>query len=259
MPRIGSPNPDLPKVEVNTQLGGSPDPGYVHPLESRPSARPIPMAFQVTSPFNRNILLLPHALVLHVNPMSLQESAVQKIERIQTRGGFVEQHWGHDLLELSADASTGAFMNIRTGLTSVLRQRTIAWDRFRDLHDLFRHNGSVYDPFGNIVLQGDVMLMFDRGVYYGHFRSFSWDETADSPFSFKLSWTFKVTQTLQSIDVFRGIAVRAPDFQALNIQGDRSARDGEIQQQAAFEAIAQQDAQKAAAAAEQAAKITGGK
>lgn len=272
MPRIGSPNPDLPRVEVNTQMGGSPDPGYVHPIESRPSPRPIPMAFQVTSPFNRNILLLPHALVLHVNPTSLQESAVQKVERIQTRGGFVEQHWGHDLVELSADGSTGAFMNIRTGLTSVLRQRTIAWDRFRDLHDLFRHNGSVYDPFGNIVLQGDVMLMFDRGIYFGGFRSFSWDETADSPFSFKVSWTFKVTQTIQSIDVFRGMAIRSPNFQSLNINiGNNSSPDNartlaeydlataqqnaQQQQSNVTEAIAQQEAQKAEAVAAEKAKL----
>lgn len=243
MPKIGSPNPDLPRVEVNTQMGGSPDPGYVHPIESRPSPRPIPMAFQVTSPFNRNILLLPHALVLHVNPTSLQETGNQKVERIQTRGGFVEQHWGHDLIELSADGSTGAFMNIRTGLTSVLRQRTIAWDRFRDLHDLFRHNGSVYDPFGNIVLQGDVMLMFDRGIYFGGFRSFSFDETAESPFSFKVSWTFKVTQTVQSIDVFRGMTIRAPDFQSLNTKAARTPEDA--RNLAEYDAaVAQQNAQQ---------------
>ncbi len=266
MPRIGSPNPDLPRVEVNTQMGGSSDPGYVHPLESRPSPRPIPMAFQVTSPFNRNILLLPHALVLHVNPTSLQESGVQKVERIQTRGGFVEQHWGHDLVELSADGSTGAFMNIRTGLTSVLRQRTIAWDRYRDLYDLFRHNASVYDPFGNIVLQGNIMLMFDRGVYFGHFRSFSTEETAESPFAFKLSWVFKVTETLQAIDVTRGVAVQAPQFQALNtrttISGELARLDAEQQRANVDSLVAQQESAKAASLASDAQKVqeaTGGR
>lgn len=177
------------------------------------------MAFQVTSPFNRWTALLPHALVLHVNPMSLQETHNQKIERIQTRGGFVEQHWGHQLAEISADASTGAFMNIRTGLTSVLRQRTIAWDRFRDLHDLFRNNGAVHDPQGNIVLQGNIILMYDRGSYIGGFRSFEWEETADSPFAFKLNWSFKVEQTFMDVDISAsGIGVPAPSFQQLNIQ-----------------------------------------
>lgn len=266
MPRIGSPNPDFQRVEPAT--GSS---GYVHPIESRPSPKPIPMAFQVTSPFNRNHVLFPHALVLHVNPMSLQETSNQKVERSPTRGGFVEQHWGQDLTELSADGSTGAFMNIRTGLTSVLRQRTIAWDRFRDLHDLFRHNGSIYDPFGNIVLQGDVMLMFDRGIYYGGFRSFSWEETADSPFSFKISWTFKVTDTVLAIDVSRGFPFRPADFQVLNTQTSNTLDDAKSleefdrisaqqnaqqQQSNVNEAIQQQDAQKAAAAQ---ARIEGGK
>lgn len=230
MARIPSPNPDFSPIQVPGA------PGYVHPIETRsavapspttvnPSTttaptnpRPIPMAFQVASPFNRWVALMPHALVLHVNPSSLQESHTQKIERIQTRGGFVEQHWGHELVSLSADASTGAFMNIRTGLTSVLRQRTIAWDRFRDLHDLFRNNGSVYDPSGNIVLQGNIILMYDRGIYFGGFRSFDWEDTAESPFAFKLNWTFKVEQTVMDIDVTAS-RITTPSFQGLNTQG----------------------------------------
>lgn len=229
MAHIPSPNPDFSSIQPPGP------PGYTHPVDVRPTSssvttsvnptttvaptnpRPIPMAFQVASPFNRWTALMPHALVLHVNPASLQESHNQKIERIQTRGGFVEQHWGHELVELSADGSTGAFMNIRTGLTSVLRQRTIAWDRFRDLHDIFRNNGSVYDPTGNIVLQGNVILMYDRGTYFGSFRTFEWEDTEDSPFAFKVSWTFKVEQTVMDIDrSATGAGFLAPSFQALN-------------------------------------------
>jgi hypothetical protein len=154
----------------------------------------------------------------------LQESHNAKKEVIQTRGGFVEQHWGQDLSEISADQSTGAFMNIRTGLTSVLRQRTIAWDRFRDLHDLFRNNGSLYDPYGNIVLQGHVLLMYDRGLYYGSFRSFSYEETADSPFAFKVSWTFKVEHTVLALDTtFTTRPQPGPQFQGLNSTAEKVA------------------------------------
>jgi hypothetical protein len=154
------------------------------------------MAFQVTSPFDPLRVLLPHALVLHVNPASFGETHTKKVERIQTRGGFVEQHWPDDLSEISADGSTGAFMNLYTGTTSVLRQRTIAWDRFRDLYDLYHNNGSVYDPYGNIVLQGNIMLMYDRGTYIGYFRSFDFEETEESPFAFRINWSFKVQQTI---------------------------------------------------------------
>lgn len=225
MPRISSPNPDF----AATQVPGKPV--YRHPVDQRGPNKPdspIPMAFQVTSPYNKDVVLLPHALVLHINPMSLQEAHNQKKEVFQTRGGFVEQHWGQDLMELSADQSTGAFMNIKTGLTSVLRQRTIAWDRFRDLHDLFRNNGSVHDPFGNIVLQGNILLMYDRGFYFGTFRSFEYEETEESPFAFKLSWSFKVESTLMSVDLGGAYNGFAPEFQSFNSSSDQ-ATDAQIQ------------------------------
>lgn len=215
--RIPSANADFKRIETPSS-----EDAYVHPMATRKGA--IPMAFQITSPFNRNTLLLPHALVMHVNPNSFEESYAHKIERIQTRGGFVEQHWGSELTEISASASTGAFMNVYTGLTSVMRQRTIAWDRYRDLYDIYNNNGSVYDPFGNIVLQGNILLMYDRGNYLGTFRTFSVDETDDSPFAFKLDWTFKVESTLLSISPQFGRTRLVPNFQQQNqLQGTRPA------------------------------------
>ena len=189
MPRIKSASPDFKSLE-----GPSPEYNYVHGAEVRRGF--IPMAFQVTSPFDFRRALLPHALVMHVNPANLSENFSKKIEKIQTRGGWVEQHWFDELTEMSADGSTGAFVNLYTGLTSVLRQRTIAWDRFRDLYDLFHNNGSVYDPYGAIVLQGQILLLYDRGVYVGTFRSFDVEETEESPFAFRVSWTFKVEETI---------------------------------------------------------------
>jgi hypothetical protein len=192
------------------------------------------MAFQVTSPFNRYKTLLPHALVMHVNPTSINEAYNQKIERFQTRGGYQEQHWGQDLTEVSADASTGAFMNIYSGLSSIVRQRTIAWDRYRDLHDLYQNNGSVYDPFGSIVLQGNIMLMYDRGTYLGTFRTFEVEETEDSPFAFKMSWSFKIEQTILAVPFtpLDGIPWPAPRFQRENLP-TKSAEDGQKGEEAA--------------------------
>jgi len=167
------------------------------------NGKPIPMAFQVTSPVTGKCLL-PHALVMHVNPSSFSEQHNKRIERIQTRGGWVEQHWGDELSEISASGSTGAFMNMQSGLASVSRQKTIAWDRYRDLYDLYRNNGAVYDPFGNIVLQGHILLMYDRGSYLGTFTSFEVEETADAPFSFNISWNFKVEKLLLQMTTFSG-------------------------------------------------------
>jgi hypothetical protein len=188
------------------------------------------MAFQVTSPYSNRRVLMPHALVMHVNPQNYSEQHNKKVERIQTRGGWVEQHWGDDLTEITCDGSTGAFMNIYTGLTALLRQRTIQWDRYRDLHDLFRNNGSLYDPYGNIVLQGAIMLMYDRGTYNGYFKTFEVEETDDSPFAFRLSWTFKVQEELLKLPNLganpnqRGIV--SPLFQSQNAVTSQFANPG---------------------------------
>jgi hypothetical protein len=217
MPHIPSANPDSDLLQVP-----STNPHYSHGLEQRKTF--IPMAFQITSPFNSRRVLLPHALVMHINPQSYSENHTKKLERIQTRGGFVEQHWGDELTDINADGSTGAFMNVYTGLSSVLRHKTIAWDRYRDLHDLYRNNGSVYDPYGNIVLQGNVMLMYDRGTYLGYFRTFEVEETDDQPFVFRVSWTFKVEEELMKIPGLgtnppsRGVSnhLNVPNFQKQN-------------------------------------------
>jgi hypothetical protein len=244
MPRINSANPDFPIVEVPSEK-----PTYTHGLASRKSF--IPLAFQVTSPFNTRRVLLPHALVMHVNPSNYNEQHAKKIERIQTRGGFVEQHWGDDLTEVTAEGSTGAFMNIYTGLTSLLRQRTIAWDRYRDLLDLYRNNGSLHDPYGNIVLQGNIMMMYDRGTYIGYFRTFSVEETDDQPFAFRISWSFKVQEEIMKLpNLISNPAARgmyktgtAPPFQSQNalqsangIQGTTETAIGQLNsvQQDAF-------------------------
>jgi len=215
VPHIPSPNPNFQRIEPGTETG------YIHPAQGRGSG-PIPMAFQVTSPFNRLWALMPHALVLHVNPSSISETNTQKVERFQTRGGWVEQHWGHELIDITVDQSTGAFMNIYTGLTSVLRQRTIAWDRYRDLHDLYRNNGSVYDPHGNIVLQGHIMLMYDRGSFLGTFRSFEVSETDEAPFTFKMSWSFKIEHTIMLMADSPGPGIRPVWFQSQNTPASTS-------------------------------------
>jgi len=175
------------------------------------------MAFQITSPLDTRKALLPHSLVMHVNPSSFSESFTKKIERIQTRGGFVEQHYGDEMTTLSAEGVSGAFLNIYTGTASVVRQMTIAWDRYRDLLDLFRNNGSVYDPFGNIVLQGRVMLQYDRGTYLGYFKAFNTSEEDTAPFLFKLDWTFTVQETILQIPISQNQQSVSPNFQAGNV------------------------------------------
>ena len=54
-----------------------------------------PVVFDILGPDMATSILPPDVrMVLHVNPSSMAVTYAKQIERIQTKGGFVEQHWG---------------------------------------------------------------------------------------------------------------------------------------------------------------------
>lgn len=159
-----------------------------------------PVLFTVSEP-NSLRPLYDVILALHQNPDSLDEKYTKIKSITQTYTGFVEYHWPDDLDSISCESSTGAFVNKTTGLSSITqngneRFNTIAYQKHLDLIDIFRNNGMIYDGSGKPIIRGRVIMMFDRGVYYGHFGSFSVSEDAEKPFMFKLSWDFKVEKSL---------------------------------------------------------------
>ena len=154
--------------------------------------------------------LLPEGLkmVLAVNPSSISFSHSKQIERINTRGGWVEQHWGEATRSISWSAVTGGFKRLYTGLSHVTgggldvggtRRETISYDQYLDLLALFHNNGSIYDESGRIVFQGAIQLTFDGMVYLGWFASFSVTEDAEKPYMFSLSAEFTVHQEVHRL------------------------------------------------------------
>jgi hypothetical protein len=167
-----------------------------------------PVVFDILGP-DGETSLLPDSLklVLHVNPSSMKIAYTKTIERIQTRGGWVEQHWGDATQTISFDFATGGFMRLYSGLSNITnptyggtRRETIAYDRYLDLLALFQNNASVYDLKGEIVFQGRIKITFDGGIYLGWFNSFTVEESAEKPFQFSLTAAFDVDQ---EIVVFR--------------------------------------------------------
>jgi len=151
--------------------------------------------------------LLPDSLklVLHVNPSSMQFQHQQVVERIQTKGGFVEQHWGESPMTISFDMATGGFMRLYTGLSNITgptsgggvdaggtRRDTIAYDKYLDMLALFHNNGSVYDAQGRIAFNGLIRIIFDGSTFDGWFQSFSVTEAADKPYQFAMNASFVV-------------------------------------------------------------------
>jgi len=165
-----------------------------------------PVIFDILGP-DKETSILPEGLklVLHVNPNSLSIKYTRKVERIQTKGGWVEQHWGDDTQGIDIEAATGGFMRLYSGLSNVTspattggsRRETLAYDSYLDLLALFHSNASVYDADGQVALQGYVKIIFDGGVYFGWFNAFNVQETAEKPYQFTLSASMTINSEVQ--------------------------------------------------------------
>lgn len=164
-----------------------------------------PFLFQVLDPDGNSAF--EYLLALHTNPEDLDEKMAKSKTVVMTYGGFVEFHWADELNTLSAKHTTGAFLG-PDGLVAGFdflqpadaenpdRKNTIAWERAQDLLELFRNNGLIYNGLGVPVLRGRVQLIYDRGIFNGHFTTFSITEVGEKPFSFDLNWEFKVEETV---------------------------------------------------------------
>lgn len=191
--------PDPNKVfKPQLELGDDPDYGDI-----RRGRRPV--IFDVVKS-DRVTSLLPEGLklVMHVNPKTMQLSYAKQTERTQTRGGFVEFHWGDAAEQITFSAATGGFMRLYSGLSNITggvgtqgRRQTIAYDKYLDLLSLFHNNGAIYDALGNIVVQGYIKMTFDGGVHVGWFDGqFNITESAMTPFMFELSASFIIDEEI---------------------------------------------------------------
>lgn len=168
-----------------------------------------PVVFDILGP-DLSTSILPEGLrmVLHVNPSSMSFSYAKQIERIQTKGGFVEQHWGEAARSISLNLATGGFKRLYSGLSNITgggkdvegtRRETIAYDKFLDLLALFHNNGSIYDTSGQIALQGIIKVLFDGGVYLGWFSTFNITEAAEKPYQFALTAEFTIAHEVMRL------------------------------------------------------------
>jgi hypothetical protein len=161
-----------------------------------------PVVFDILAPDMETSILPPDIrMVLHVNPNSMALQYEKAIERIQTKGGYVEQHWGEGSKSIDFTAATGGFKRLYTGLSHITgggidvggtRRETIAYDKYLDFLALFHNNGSVYDTTGQIVFQGIIKVLFDGGIYLGWFNNFVVTETAEKGFMFELTASFGI-------------------------------------------------------------------
>lgn len=190
-----------------------------------------PFVFDVIAP-DGETSILPDSMkmVLSNNPDSAQFSYSQVITRLQTKGGFVEQHWGEGLRNIQFSLITGGFKRLWTGLSNITgggidtkgnRRESINYDKYLDMLALFSQNGAIYDRNGNVVFSGKIKITFDGGIYLGWFDNFNVEEASDKPYQFTLSTTFTIdTEILR----FRTTPVGADSFLDSSAQGGASQR-----------------------------------
>jgi len=164
-----------------------------------------PFLFTVSEPTNPLSPMFDVALALSTNPESIEERMTKTKSLVQTYGGFVEYIWPDDLDSISGTGSTGGFISPKLGYTAAPsgsdgkgsgRHETIAYERFQDFLELFHMNGVVFDSNGKPSIRGRVIMLYDRGVFSGHFTTFDVDEDESNPFRFMLNWEFKIENSV---------------------------------------------------------------
>lgn len=192
-----------------------------------------PVVFDILGPDLETSLLPDNLkLVLHVNPRSMKFSYSKIIERIQTKGGYVEQHFGEGTRSIAFEFATGGFMRLFVGAMATTgggidlggtRRQTLAYDSYLDLLALFENGGHVYDRDNNVVMAGIIKISFDGQEWYGWFDDFNVSEDAEKPYSFSISANFTVSKeymTIKSTIANPDSLSRGPDQGTLGSQSE---------------------------------------
>ena len=189
-----------------------------------------PVVFDILGP-DRETSILPEdiKMVLHVNPNNMGIQYNRHVERIQTMGGWVEQHWGDSTQEISFSMASGGFMRLYSGLSNITnpayggtRRETLAYEKYLDILALFHNNGSVFDSTGRIVLQGILKMTFDGGTFLGWFTDLTVTEEAEQPYMFNMDGNFVV---FKEIMVFRS---HLATYASTTVTGISSSEPGQM-------------------------------
>ena len=180
-----------------------------------------PFVFDIVTPDGETSLLPDDVkMTLHVNPKSVSFSYEKQHEISPTLSGWIEYYWGDNFTTINIETSSGAFIRPYVGLTATTgpvsvqkyggdesigvniggtRRDTITYDKYLDLLALFHNNGSVYDQTGRILVQGKIKMIFDGGVWFGWFQSFSVTDDATTPYSFNVSLAMQIEREYHGV------------------------------------------------------------
>jgi hypothetical protein len=102
----------------------------------------------------------------------------------------------NDIADLGSTEPHGVGDN--SGLTVKRRRDTVSYNEFRQLMQLMNANGASFDTRGLVSDRLFIQLSYDYASYLGYFESFDLTESADTPFRFIYTITFKAEKTVYS-------------------------------------------------------------
>jgi len=84
----------------------------------------------------------------------------------------------------------------QSGLAVTQRRQTATYKEFKTLMQLMNGNGATFDINGLVLNRLFIQIQYDYACYRGYFESFDLTESADSPFKFTYTITFKSEKTV---------------------------------------------------------------
>lgn len=85
-----------------------------------------------------------------------------------------------------------------SGLTVKRRRNTLSYDEFRKIIFLMNANGANYDTYGFVRQRLFIQLAYDQAAFRGYFESIDVTESAETPYRFTYTITFKSEKTIYS-------------------------------------------------------------
>jgi hypothetical protein len=120
---------------------------------------------------------------LFINPQTISVTKAVLHQKMQTRGGFVVQFWGHDLEVITVEAATAYFQ--------LSKEPVRAFELLKNQVYQSRFDNS--EPFKG---QPMVTMIWENQILKGFFQNFTYRVSADKPFYVTYGFSFTVVEDM---------------------------------------------------------------
>lgn len=159
----------------------------------------------IISIYNQNEDVDRVSLALMVNPSDISIGQTFVSSDAYTREGWVSTLWGKNQMTINANCATAGFYVGGVGVSTFLRNFSIAFKNFIGFIGIFKNGGYYHfrgeqnkdlfnsDPGRVISVMDQIKISYDDVEYLGSFSSLTVDESAEMPFRIQFNFEFVVS------------------------------------------------------------------